>query len=122
MKSVLVVEDDTMLREMYKRLLQTQNYSVLCAVDGESGLEMALNHRPDVILLDLEMGKVGGFELLEKLRENEWGKQAKVIIFTNHDANDEALLKVMQYQPIYYLMKASVSPTQILEKIEEALH
>lgn len=120
-KVLLFIEDDVILLQMYKTLLQNHGYEVHAALDGEDGLKKALQEHPDLILLDIRMPKMDGMTMLKKLRQDEWGKNAKVIILTNLDPADQILQGVIENQPTYYLIKANVKPENILEHIEEVL-
>ena len=81
-KTILIVEDDTELREALKNALTYEKFSVLTADNGETGLGVALNKHPDLILLDVIMPRMDGLETLKRLREDAWGKKAPVIIMT----------------------------------------
>ena len=79
MKKVLVVEDERTLRDALVKKLSKEEFTVLSAKDGKEGLDTALAEHPDLILLDILMPKMNGIEVLQKLREDEWGAKAKVI-------------------------------------------
>ncbi len=122
MKKVLIVEDDLTLSKMYKTKLENYDFEATQAFDGEEGLSIALETHPDLILLDREMPKLDGLAVLEKLREDSWGKSVPVILLTNLDADDEHLKDITENNPAYYLIKANTEPWEIVEKIEEVLH
>ena len=85
MKTVLIVEDESSLRNVMREALERHNFQVLEAPNGEEGLVLALQKRPDIILLDLNMPKMGGQEVLQKLRQDDWGASVKVVVMTNED-------------------------------------
>lgn len=114
---VLLVEDEEMLQRMYKTFLGNHGYVMLSAYDGEEGLQTALREHPDVILLDIRMPKMDGMTMLSKLRQDSWGKDAKVIILTNLDADDKILKDVIASHPSYYLIKSNIKPETILDYI-----
>ena len=118
---VEVVEDEAAERSALHDKLTRKGYAVLDAKDGEEGIEIALREHPDMILLDIRMPKMDGVTMMHKLREDEWGKKASIIILTNFDENNDRLLEVISDQPSYYLMKADTSLDQVLEKIQEVL-
>ncbi len=120
-KTILVVEDESSLRLALANKLMHAGYEVLQAQDGAEGLEMALRKQPSLILLDLEMPKMNGLAMLDSLREDAWGKTAKVIILTNSTPDDEVVSKVTIDQPSYYLIKNDFTLDQLLEKIAEVL-
>ncbi len=69
-QKILVVEDEPAIREGIKDTLELEDYEVMTAADGQEGLKLALSHDPDLVLLDVMMPKLSGFDVLRKLREN----------------------------------------------------
>lgn len=120
-KKILVVEDESSLRLALSNKLENAGYLVLQAEDGLKGLEIAIQHKPALILLDIAMPRMDGFTMLDKLRENTWGKIVKVIILTNFDADDEKMSKIVKDQPSYYLVKNNNSLEEVLEKVQNML-
>lgn len=120
-KILLFIEDDQVLLRMYQTLLKNHGYDVHTALNGEDGLTKAIDEHPDLILLDIRMPKMDGMTMLKKLRQNSWGKTAKIIIFTNLDATDQILKGVVENQPAYYLIKSNTKPQEMLERIKEVL-
>jgi DNA-binding response OmpR family regulator len=81
---VLIIEDEEALsRILLEKLKAMVEVQVLEAKDGETGLKMALEYQPDLVLLDLVLPKMEGMNVLRKLREGEWGKNVWVIVLTN---------------------------------------
>jgi CheY-like chemotaxis protein len=120
-EKILLVEDDKILIDMYQKLLSNHGYGVDLAMDGVEGLKKAIEGRPALILLDIKMPKMDGMTMLKLLRENDWGKSAKVIILTNLDASDAILSEVVKDQPAYYLIKSNTKPEQVIEHVKEVL-
>ena len=81
-KTVLVIDDQPFFLNMLQSLLKGNGYSVLTASSGAEGLAQARQHKPDLILLDVEMREMDGFTVCQKLREDEELKQIPVIILT----------------------------------------
>ena len=119
-KKILVVEDDRVLRRVIADHLKFEGFSVIEAEDGETGLATALSEHPDVSLLDVVMPKMDGMALLKELREDEWGKQAKVILLTNLN-DSEMVSRAMQRGVTDYLVKADWDIQSIVEKVKEKL-
>ena len=89
---VLVVEDDPDTRRMYSTYLSTKQCQVYGASDGRTGLDRAIDLRPDVIVLDLMMPRVDGWTVLTNLRESSWTADIPIIVVTAvGDARDQAL-------------------------------
>ena len=82
MAKVLLVEDDNNLREIYEARLQAEGYSIVSAKDGEEALVIAKEEKPDLIISDVMMPKISGFEMLDILRNTEGLKDTKVIMLT----------------------------------------
>jgi CheY-like chemotaxis protein len=71
MKTVLVIEDNLDIRENTAEMLELEGFDVITAEDGQEGLELAIKHCPNVILCDIMMPKLNGYEVLKQLKENE---------------------------------------------------
>ena len=82
-KSILIVEDELSLQKVLTEKLSHEGYLIIQASNGQEGLDSALREKPDLILLDILMPVMDGSAMLEKLRADEWGKKAKVIIIIN---------------------------------------
>lgn len=120
-KILLLIDDDKILLDMYQKLLLNHGYEVHTAMDGEDGLKKALVDHPDIILLDIRMPKMDGMTMLKHLREDEWGKDAKVIILTNLDPVDNILQGVVIDHPTYYMIKSNTKPEEVLGHIKEVV-
>ena len=86
---VAIIEDDETISQMYSYKLQASGFQTIAAFNGEQGLKICEAHKPDLILLDLRMPVMNGDEMLQKLRETEWGSTMRVIVLTNI-SKDEA--------------------------------
>lgn len=82
-KKVLLIEDDLVISNVLKEKLVREKIHVITAADGSAGLTQALAEHPDLILLDIVMPNMDGMTMLKKLREDSWGKTAKVVVLTN---------------------------------------
>jgi DNA-binding response OmpR family regulator len=119
MKTVLIIEDDQIILEMYRDKFQVSHFGVITALNGEDGLAAALRHHPDLILLDLAMPKMDGMTVMKKLREDPWGNAVPVIILTNLNLDGRMLEEIIKNKPTYSLMKANTTPEDVLEKARE---
>lgn len=70
MSKILVIEDEVLTRNMFRECLEAEGFQTFGAEDGEAGIEQAQNHLPNLVLCDLIMPKLGGYEVLSKLRQN----------------------------------------------------
>ncbi|MCK5061116.1 response regulator [Candidatus Parcubacteria bacterium] len=117
---ILLIEDDPFLLSMYSTKFGLENFSVISADDGEKGWQMAEEVRPDIILLDILMPKMNGFEVLEKLKANKKTKNIPVILLTNLNQKDE-IERGMTLGADDYLIKAHFMPSEVVEKIKKVL-
>ncbi|MBT3538876.1 response regulator [Candidatus Parcubacteria bacterium] len=119
-KKILIVEDEKSLLEALKRKFSSEKFAVFEAKNGEEGLEMALKEHPDLILLDIVMPKMDGITVLGKLREDSWGKDAKVIILSN--LSDATKVSEASKQGSFdYLVKSDWRIEDVVKKAKEIL-
>ncbi len=105
MKKILIVEDDLPLRVAETEHLQKDGFTTLVASNGKEGLSTALTEHPDLILLDVLMPKMHGIEVLQKLRQDSWGKTVPVVVLSNlSDATIERQAKDLGAE---YLVKSN---------------
>lgn len=119
-KKVLVVEDDERMAKVLHTALASADLTVSEARNGEEGLAAALEAHPDLILLDIIMPKMDGLAMLKKLREDEWGKTAYVIILTNADGVDK-IAEAMGSQVFEYYVKSDTSIESIVANVKAKL-
>lgn len=119
-KKILIVEDEQTLSKALAFKLTSEGFKVLQARDGEEGLESALRNKPDLILLDIIMPKMDGLTMLNKLREDEWGKDVPIFMLTNL-SNAEDVDKATKKGVYDYLIKSNWKLGEIVAKIKEEL-
>ena len=83
-KKLLIVEDNQDSRELVIKILRNRDYQLIEAVDGEDGLEKAIAEQPDIILLDISLPKMGGYDVAKNLRLREEFKHTTIIALTAH--------------------------------------
>ena len=115
-----IIEDEAAFRNIFKDLLASDGYNVLTAEDGESGWLLVRTEMPDLVLLDLALPKVHGFEVLENIRTNAATKDIPVIILTVVGEQDN-IKKGLKLGATDYLVKGFYTPREILAKINEIL-
>lgn len=121
-KIILITEDEKSLRGALHAKLINSGFNVIEAKDGEEGLKLSLDQHPDLILLDIAMPVMDGISMLEKLREDVWGKNVPVVLLSNLPSADEEINKaITELEPTYYFVKAEKSIEEITEKIKERL-
>ncbi len=120
MKTVLIVDDDEVIRLELARALRDADFEVALAADGAEGLATAESLKPDLIVLDQDMPKLYGEEVLIAIRATAWGKDLPVIAFTISEDVD-VLNQNLQAGVTEYFDKSSVAPEQVVEIIKEKL-
>lgn len=121
MKKVLIVEDEIPYQKLLYDQLAAEGYDVMRASNGKKGLSLAKNQRPDLILLDVRMPVMDGMTMLIKLRKDDYGKSANVILLTNLEPNDDLLRKIAEGKPAYYLIKSDIQLFDLLEKVKKLI-
>jgi two-component system cell cycle response regulator DivK len=120
MTTILLVEDNEMNREMLSRRLQRRGYEVVIALDGQTSIEVARATKPDLILMDMSLPVVDGWEATRRLKTDDALKQIPVIALTAHAmANDRD--KAIEAGCDDYDTKP-IELSRLLEKIESLLH
>ena len=119
-KTILVVEDDKFLRELIVRKLIQEDFSTSEAIDGEDGMKKIKEEKPDLVLLDLILPGIDGFEVLSKMKEDVSLVQIPVIILSNLGQKDD-VERGFKLGAVDYLIKAHFTPGEIIEKVKGAL-
>ena len=119
-KTILVIEDDKFLRELISRKLIGEGFDVLEAVDGEEGIKKIKEGKPDLVLLDLILPSIDGFEVLTRVRDDPEVSSIPIIILSNLGQREE-VEKGLKLGAIDYLIKAHFTPGEIIEKIKNVL-
>lgn len=118
---ILLVEDDPFLLSMYNTKFELENFKVVTADDGEKGLKLALKEVPDVILLDIMLPKMDGFEVLKALRADKKTNRIPVILLTNL-SQKEKVKEGLSLGADDYLIKAHFMPSEVVEKIKKLIN
>ena len=119
-KKILIVEDNQSLRHALKEAIGREDFIALVAKDGEEGLAVAFKSHPDLILLDIIMPKMNGVKMLEKLREDNWGKTVPVLLLTN-DTDPEHMRETLKDNAADYLIKSDWEIEDVVKKIKTTL-
>ncbi|OIO08119.1 response regulator [Candidatus Falkowbacteria bacterium CG_4_9_14_3_um_filter_36_9] len=117
---ILLIEDDSFLLNMYATKFEMENFQVISAEDGVKGLKLSQEESPDIILLDIILPKLSGFEVLKKIKEDNKLKKIPVILLTNLSQKDD-IDKCLQLGAQDYLIKAHFMPSEVVEKIKKIL-
>jgi len=120
MPKILIVEDDPFLSEMYATKLAQENIGVELAIDGKEALKKIIEIKPDVVLLDIVLPKMDGFEVLKKIKEDPALADIKIIALTNLGQKEE-VEKGLNLGADDYIIKAHFTPTEVINKVKEIL-
>ncbi len=121
MTKILLVEDDKSLREIYGVRLLAEGYDIISAGDGEAALAMAIKDRPSLIVSDVMMPKISGFDMLDILRSTTETKDIKVIMMTALSSDDQRK-RGEQLGADKYLVKSQVGIEDVVRAVHEVLN
>lgn len=120
-KTVLLIEDEQDIRESVAEALTDAGFEVTTAPDGITGLKLALEQHPELILLDLVMPGYDGHTVLEKLRQDRWGKTARVVVLSSMDDVGN-IAGAHEGNITDYLIKAHSSLDDIVAKVRKSMY
>jgi len=122
-KVILLVEDDQILIRMYTRKFEKEGFKVLSAFDGEAGLAelKKASPKPNIILLDVMLPKLDGFQVLGKVKADPASKGIPVILLTNLGGGEEDRKRGQKLGAMDYLVKSDLTPAQIVEKVKSLI-
>lgn len=118
---ILIVEDDEFLLSMYQTKLSLENFEVITALNGLQGVKVAQKEMPDLILLDLNLPEMNGFEVLENLKNHEQTKNIPVLVLTNYSQKED-IDRCFKLGAADYLIKAHFIPSEVVTKIKKILN
>lgn len=119
-KTILFIEDESALQKTFNEVLAPEGYNVISAFDGETGLKLAKLKKPDLIILDLILPKIHGFEVLKSLKNDEKTKNIPIIILTNLESV-ENIDKALELGARTYLVKTKYTLDEVIAKIKLTL-
>jgi CheY-like chemotaxis protein len=120
MAKIMLVEDDNNLREIYEARLSAEGYQIISAADGEAALALAIKEKPDLIISDIMMPKVSGFDMLDILRSTTETKNTKIIMMTAlNQAEDKT--KAEKLGADLYLVKSQVTLEDVVRSAKKML-
>lgn len=117
-KTILMIEDDRFIGEMYVRSLRQAGYDVEWAIDGRDGLVMATNKTYDLVLLDIMLPELRGQEILHEIKKNPVAKHSHVAVMTNFDQDEETRQEIERNVDAYFV-KAEITPRRLLEIVQQ---
>ena len=116
MPKILLIEDEEIMIELLERKLLQEGYEVLVARDGEEGLRLMKESWPSLILLDIILPKMGGFDVLKEMERNPSLKKIPVIIISNSGQPVE-LSRAIKFGVKDWLIKTQFEPKELIDKV-----
>ena len=115
--NVLFIEDDPTVAQMYKLKLELDGYQVNMAKDGEEGLRLAQELKPDIIFLDIRLPQLDGLGVLEALRKDPRTRAVPVVILSNYSER-ELVERGLKLGALEYLIKSQTTPANLSRGVE----
>lgn len=121
MKSILLVEDDPFVVDIYTTKLKEAGFDIEVAENGEEALRKLKEKKPDLLILDIVLPNIDGWELLKKIRTELSFEDLKVVVLSNLSKKSE-VEKGLEFGVIKYFIKAHFTPSEVVEEIKRILH
>ena len=119
-KIILVVDDDPTVIELYKRMFKNYGLDVLVARDGDKGLKMIKEQKPDFVILDIRMPKLDGIEVMKEVRKDASTKDTPVLILTNYDL-EEYRREIAKLGVVDFVTKIGIDPSALVRRVMDFL-
>jgi len=120
MSNILIIEDDDFFRDLLHKKLKSEGFEIIEAADGQKGIDTLKEKKPDVVLLDLLLPTIDGFEVLSQARANSDTAKIPVIILSNL-GQQEDIEKALKLGANDYLIKSQFDMAQVIDKIKTLL-
>ena len=120
MKKILIAIDNDFVRETYTEVFKEENFEILRTKNGEEALSLAKEKKPDIILADITLSEMGGFELLKALKEDSSTNEIPVIIFAPIEKQKDRI-KAMELEAKDFISAANVTPAEVIRRVKIAL-
>lgn len=120
MQKILLVEDDPFLIDIYSQKLKKSGFEVVVETVGSKVLDAVINENPDLLVLDIVLPEMDGWEILQKLSKNKKFSKLKVMVFSNLGQKSE-VEKGIKLGAVKYLIKAEYTPSEVVEEIKKLL-
>lgn len=119
-KIILIVEDEAPLLNGLGDKFSREGFTVLKATDGKEGLDCALAKHPDFVLLDKYMPNMNGLEMLQRLRQDAWGKSVPVMMWSNSHG-DKTIAEAQSYGIVDFIVKSDWEFKDIVQKVKDII-
>ena len=119
-KKILIIEDEKIISDLLERKLTGEGYNVVITTNGIDGLIKMREDRPDLVLLDIIMPKMGGFEVMEEMNKDKTLKDIPVIVVSNSGQPVE-IDRIKKMGAKDWLIKTEFDPQEVLEKVKKQI-
>ena len=120
-KKILIIDDEKLHLEMYRDRFEEADYQVLTATNGRLGLELAKKEKPDLIILDILMPEMDGYEVIKKIKEDARTKKITILVLSNL-AQDDEIKRGLELGADDYIIKTDITPTELLNRVKKILN
>lgn len=120
-KKVLLVDDDPLIIQTYQTEFELSDFEVFSAQDGQTGIKLAKELKPNVILLDILMPMISGLDVLKKLKEDPETCETPIFILTNI-GQDQAVKEALDRGAKDFILKYRFTPAEVVAKVKEVTH
>jgi DNA-binding response OmpR family regulator len=118
---IVIIEDEEILVEVLSKKLETEGFEVYCAPDGEAGLELVDKVSPDLVLLDIIMPRLNGYEVLGALQKKYGSQKMPPVIIISNSGQPVEIDKAIALGARDYIVKAQFTPEEVTEKVRKVL-
>lgn len=115
-KKILIIEDEKLMLDLLQRKLTKEGYEISVAKDGEEGIRVIKEVKPNLILLDIIMPKMGGFEVMEEMNKDKELKKIPVIVISNSGQPVE-LDRAQKLGAKDWMIKTEFDPQEVIDKV-----
>jgi CheY-like chemotaxis protein len=116
--TILIIEDDYYVRELYLRVLKATGFNVFTAANGQEGFQLATQHQPNLVLLDIMLPGKNGLAVLRQLKDDDQTKSTSIIVLTN--LGQESIIKdAMSAGAEAFFLKPEVDPYELAKRIDD---
>lgn len=121
MAKILIIEDDPFISEMYVLKFKEAGFQIETASDGKAGLKKIKEYQPNIVLLDIVMPVMDGFDVLQELKKNFSLPIPKIILLTNLGQKED-VDRGMKLGADDYIIKAHFTPSEVVKKVKKLLN
>lgn len=118
---IIIIDDDPFILDMYLLKFKDQGFTTETANDGKAGLEKISSFSPDLVLLDVVMPKMDGFDVIKKIKEDMGDKKPFKVLFLTNFGQKEDIEKGLKLGADGYIIKAHFTPSEVVAKVKEIL-